>query len=278
MNSFQSIIKIFAVCLAIFIIINIFSALLFGIGILTNILNVNNKYDNNSPQASVDYQKQVETYQDVREIKIELISAKLTITTGEQLKVEIDESDTNINSRLVNDTLKIEENKPWRFWNNTSSGNIILYIPENMDLRKIKLDTGAGKINIEGIKAREIDINHGAGLLEISNSNFNEADVDGGAGRISIEASKLNNLDFEAGVGKIDINAEITGRSKIECGIGEMNIRLIGRQEDYNITAEKGIGSLKINGEEASSNITYGHGANTIKLNGGIGSIDVKFE
>lgn len=274
MNSFQSIVKIFAVCLAVFIIINIFGAIIFGVGALTSILDCRNKP---SHQETIS-ESYTETYQDVREIRIDLVASKLTIMPGEELKLEVNEADTNINSKVVNGTLKIEENRPWKFWGNTLSGNIVLYVPENIELSNLKLDTGAGKISIEGVKANELDISHGAGLLEISNSSFNETDIDGGAGRISIENSKLNNLDFEAGVGRIDIGAEITGRSKIECGVGEMNVRIMGRQEDYKITAEKGIGSLRIDGEEASSNVAYGNGVNTIKLNGGIGSININFE
>lgn len=275
MNSFQSIIKIFAVCLAVFIIINIFGAILFGAGVLTTMLGGDNIEHSHQAEISENY---TQTYSDVREIKIELVASRLTIKPGNELKVEVESSNTQVSSKVVNDTLRVVENKSWNFWRNNFSGNIIVYVPENMNLRRLKLETGAGKVNIDGIRAREADISHGAGLLEISNSTFDETDIDGGAGRISIENSKLNNLNLEAGVGKIELGAEITGKSKIECGVGEMDIRLKGRQEDYRIIAEKGIGSLRINGDEASSNTAYGNGANYINLDGGVGSINVHFE
>ncbi len=275
MSSFQSIIKVFAVCLAVFIIINIFGAIIFGLGIFTTILSGDKIEHSHQIEVSESY---TQTYSNVREIKIDLIVSRLTIKRGDELRVEVNTSKIPVSSKVINDTLKIEETRTSSFWRNNFSGNIVLYVPEDMDLRKLELETGAGKINIDGIIAKEAEISHGAGLLEISNCTFNETEIDGGAGRISIENSRLNNLKLKAGVGKVDLGAEITGRSKIECGVGEMSVRLKGMPEEYKIMAEKGIGSLRINGENASSNTTYGNGANLIKLEGGVGSINVHFE
>jgi len=43
------------------------------------------------------------------------------------------------------------------------------------------------------------------------------------------------------------------------------------------ITAEKGIGSLRINGKSYSSETTYGDGDDRIRIEGGIGAINIKF-
>ena len=74
------------------------------------------------------------------------------------------------------------------------------------------------------------------------------------------------------------MEAYVTGNSRISAGIGEINLTLIGNKEDYQITADKGIGSIKIENQECSSNTTYGSGYNKIKIDGGIGSIIVDYK
>lgn len=180
-------------------------------------------------------------------------------------------------SFVRNGELKIQEEKIWS-WNNNPAGHITLYIPEDMDLKELDIDNGAGKVEINGINARKIDLDHGAGVIEISNSKFDKADIDGGAGRIDIASSVLNNMKLNAGVGKVTIKSEITGDSTIDCGVGGVDLLLKGSKEDYKITAEKGIGNLKIEGKSISNEETYGEGRNRIKVEGGIGSIDINFE
>lgn len=272
MSNFQKVIKVLAICFAIFLIINIFGAIVFGITLFANITGRSNHEIN----ANLSGDGIVESYDNVDKIDIELVASELVIKTGNELRVETENLNNDFSSKAVNGTLKIKENKVW-FWNNNSSGKIILYIPQSMILRDLSIDTGAGTIYIDGINAEKLDIDHGAGLLEILNSDFEKVDIDGGAGRISIKSSTLNNLDLDAGVGRVDIEGKITGKSDINCGIGEMNVNIIGNEEEYTIKAEKGIGSIKINGDEQASNVTYGSGKNRIDLEGGIGSTNISF-
>lgn len=171
----------------------------------------------------------------------------------------------------------MHEEKVWS-WNNNQEGYITLYIPKNMDLKELDIDNGAGRVEMDGIFARKLDLDHGAGTIKIVNSSFDKVDIDGGAGKIEIASSVLNDMRLSAGVGKVDIDAELLGNNRIECGVGGIDLLLKGSKEDYKITTEKGIGSIKIKGESISNDHTYGDGKNTIRVEGGIGSINIDFE
>ena len=267
MNGFQKVIKAFAIGLAIFIILNIAGGVLFGLSIVTNI---------GIGEEKVVVDNFSEIYQGVKKIDIDAISSNIIIKQGNEFKVEASNLSNKFSSKLNNGVLNIKETKTW-FWENNSSGIITIYIPNEANLEELKIDSGAGKIEISDIFANNFNIDHGAGILEISNSNFNNTDIDGGAGEIKIFASNLNNVKMDAGVGKVTIEADITGNSKIECGVGELNISLLGNKEDYTIKAEKGIGSIKLDNEDKNQDTIYGTGKNIIELEGGIGSINVKF-
>lgn len=262
MNGVQKTIKILAIIFAIFLILNIFRGIMMGLYFFGNI---------ETSSSRIKEQNFSETYSQVSKIDIETVSSNIKIKSGNEFKVTATDLNNSFSSRIVNGTLKIEETKFW-FWTNGIGGEITVYIPKKIS--NLKIDSGAGKIEIADIASEYISINQGAGKLSIENSKFDSSKIQGGAGESIIKSSELNNLKLDAGVGKVELEGKITGNSKIECGIGEMNINLIGEEEEYYVTAEKGIGSIRIDGKEQT---TYGNGKNRIKLEGGIGAIKVRF-
>lgn len=267
MNGIQKTIKVFAICLAIFIIINIIGGILGFLSIITNVRIGNNK---------VVVESFSETYQNVNKIDINTISSNVIIKSGKEFKVEASNLKHNFSSKLRNGTIKIEEQKEW-FMSNSNLGIITIYIPTNTTLDELEIDSGAGRIQIQDILIDKLDLDQGAGRLEISNSTFNKTKIVGGAGEINIKSSILNDLKMSAGVGRINLEAEITGNSRIECGIGDMRIKLLGNKEDYCLTTEKGVGNIKIDDNGKVNDTIYGEGKNKLRLEGGIGNIQVNF-
>ena len=265
MTNMQKGIKIVAICLAIFLIITIFS---WGLSILSWLTNTNITGQNEKFTFE-------EVYQEIKSIEIDAIDANIKISSGTEFKVQAQGMDSNFSSKVRGQKLKIEEKSNWF---SKSSGTIFITIPTGITLKKLDIDTGAGKFEIIDIQAREFEMNHGAGILIIENSIFQKSEIDGGAGEIEIFSSQFQDLELDAGVGKIEIEAELTGTNKIECGVGELELILLGNKEDYSIHSEKGIGTITIAGEKQKNNITYGTGNQRIELEGGVGSIKVSFK
>lgn len=269
MNGFQKTIKIFAICLAIFIIVNIVGGILSFLAIVTGVRYM-------ETNDTIQVESFVGEYKNIDKIDIDSVSSNIIIKPGNEFKVEANNLKNRLSSNEMNGTLRIKEEKAW-FWNSNNQGSITIYVPIGITLNELKIDSGAGKIEIENINVDEFDLEQGAGVVEIEKSKFNKTNIDGGAGEIKIKNSTLNNLKMDAGIGKIDVEAEITGNSKIDCGIGDMRITLLGNEEDYDIRAEKGIGNIQINNKRQENDVTYGSGKNKIKLEGGVGNIEVNF-
>lgn len=160
-----------------------------------------------------------------------------------------------------------------------NSGELIIYIPEDLEFDKVKICTGAGKISIEKISTRRLSLEIGAGETQIRELEVKDkADIDGGAGKVTILSGVINDLDLDMGVGKVEINAKLIGNTDIEAGIGELKVNINAPKEDYKIKASKGIGSITIDREKISDDVVYGNGENYIKIDGGIGNIIVDFE
>lgn len=258
MTGVQKGIKIAAIVLAIFIICLIINAILALVGSFAY-------------EGDVDF---VETFTSVDDIVVDLNTINLEIRSGVEFKVEASNVTNRFNVRERNNCLYIEDDSFWLFGNN-NAGKVIVYVPLYLD--ELNIDTGAGTVVINDIRARYLELDQGAGILEINNSQFDKAEVDGGAGTIKVDNSIFTNLELDTGVGEINFNGQILGNSVIDSGIGEVNLTLAGGENLYELIIDKGIGDFKINGEDYGRS-SYGNGINKIKLNNGVGEVNVNFE
>ena len=257
MNDFHKIIKIIAILLAIFIICLIIN----GIFMFLNLF-INQDNDNNI----------VKVYENVNKLEIDLKNSNLKILKGEKFKIEASNVSDSFKVKQDNTTLKIDESSFWFFNNN--GGDVVIYIPKNID--ELSIDTDFGKVNIDNIITNELELDNGIGVVEITNSSFNNTIIDGGTGNINITNTYLNNLELNVGIGKVDINGYIYGNSKIDSGIGSVNLDLLGSETLYKLIIDSGIGNVKINDKDYNETI-YGNGTNKIDIDGGIGSINIYF-
>lgn len=265
MNTAHKIIKSLAIALAIFIITTMVVLLLSIITLLANIDFLTGK--------KVNFEQ---TYNNIEIIDIKTSHSNVYIKEGDEFKVDAKDVTSKFTSKEKNGILKINDEKNWLlFWREI--GEITIYVPKDY-LKKLDVESGAGKINIKDINIEKLEIEQGAGMLTINNIKTKNTEINGGAGKININDSTLNNLELESGVGSVNITSELTGKSLIECGIGEINITLIGEKESYTIKPEKGLGNIRIDSKNYNNNQIYGKGSNQIEIEGGIGSISIDFK
>ena len=280
MTTAQRIIKYLAIAFAIFLIINIISGILWAIFGVSFIFGLhtweNDTIREHSVITNYEYSDVDTLNREIETLNIDLNFSNLIIKKGEAFKVEGDNN--NIKCRQNDITLYIEEiNHHWFQKNN--GGELIIYIPEDLEFDKVKISTGAGKIDIERLKAKRLSLEIGAGETNIKELEVKDkAEIDGGAGKVTILSGIINDLDLDMGVGKVELNAKLTGITDIDAGIGELDININAPREDYKIRASKGIGAITIDREGISNDTIYGNGENYIKIDGGIGSIKIKFE
>ena len=271
MTTVQKVIKYLAIAFAIFLIITIISTILTTVAALSGILGLKKHIENASEEMVVTNLEN----SDITNLNIEVAFTNLTIKTGDAIKIETDNGD--INCKQENNKLEIKEKDKW--FSTHEEKNLILYLPENVELEKVKIATGAGKINIEELNTEKLSFELGAGETEIQKINVTkDCEIEGGAGKLSILSGTINDIDLDMGVGEINLTANLTGKSEINAGVGNLKIDLQGEKNSYKIQADKGIGSIKIDGKEISSGEVFGDGENLIEVDGGIGNIDIDFE
>lgn len=259
--------RIFAVFLIVSIICGIVNVCF---GVFGDIFDYHDK-DNSS--ASEQMQEFADKGEFAR-LKLDLEAIDVKIISGE--KFSYSTNNKYITASETPNGVSIIEQK--HNLNKTAKTKLTITLPENAVYSEFLLDSGAGNVEIEALRANVIDLELGAGNISINDMNVaSAADIDTGAGSFTINNGKINNLDMECGVGRVEINAELTGFCEIDCGVGELNLNIRGNADDYCINVDKGLGDVTINGQSVGDNTTVGNGFNRIKLSGGIGSISVSF-
>lgn len=273
MTTAQRVIKYLAIALAIFIILNIISMIVFGIYIFADILGLRdgNKIEQISSNKNITTSFEDS---DIQALKIDMYATNLTIKQGSSFKIET--TNKNVEYKQNRNQLEIIEKKHNWFSQNVQE-NLIIYIPTGVTFEKVDIETGAGQIEIDKLYTEKLSLEVGAGKVKIQElKTIETADIDGGAGKVEILNGTMKNLDLDMGVGECSITTKLTGNNKINAGIGKLEINLTDSKENYKIRVNKGIGSIKINGKEMTNDEIYGSGNNFIRIDGGIGTIDVK--
>lgn len=275
MSEGQKVIKYIAIAFAIFLTVNIIGGIITAFACIVGVTGIVDSVNNNSGNM-VNF---LENYTEVEEMQIECKLSNLTIKEGKEFKVEATTEENKFECKNTDGILKIREKEFGFFWNNVSDSNITVYIPENTKLANVKIETGAGKVTIEKLCTYELKLDLGAGSVKISDINVEkEARINGGVGKVEIENSVFNNLDLDCGVGQFKMTSKLIGNTDIDCGVGRLKINLMGKEEDYKISAKKGLGSFTINSKEIQNDTTYGNGENYIKIEAGVGSTVVRYK
>ena len=275
MTTAQKVIKYLATAFAVFLIITIISAILSGVYALLSALGL---IHTNKDIVTENLKVISKEVKEVTTLKIDLAYTNLDIKTGDDFKVETNNS--KITFEENNGSVKIkEENRNW-LNNNNMSSNLIIYIPEDMiAIDETKIQTGAGKINIEKLNTQSLYLELGAGDVYIENViATGETKIDGGVGKTELKSCEINNLKANLGMGEFTFSGKLTGKSEIDSGVGAINIDLIDNKNNYKIDVSKGLGNVTLDGQKLETDRVYGIGENYLDIDGGIGEIKIDFE
>lgn len=266
MTEFQRVIKYLSIGLAVFLAVSIIMGF---VGLIGGILFMNN--DN-----VLDEMREIEIAQSIEKIEIDVNAAALTLKVGENFALS-----TNLEKLTVksSDGKLVIKEKSNTWFHSTKAGDIVLTIPADATFSSVKINAGAGQIEIENLVADSIDFDFGAGEIEIESLTVKKyADIDTDAGKFTVKGGAINNLDLDLGVGKSSVRSALTGECDIDCGVGETELTVLGNKDDYRIKVSKGIGDATLDGVSVGNDQTVGNGENRLLIDGGIGSINIRFE
>lgn len=280
MSALQKVIKYGAIAFGFYLVFVILSAIISAIIAIFGIsvgIDAYKTYSSNNEAGVVAFD---ETYENVNNMNIKLDVSKLNIKTGDKFRVEVTNPTNEFYCKMEGNTLKIRDKRSgFNFLNFTDEviPEIVIYIPENQELKDIKIENGVNESYIQKLVAEEIDIETGVGKFIISDLKADVLNINGGAGEAVLERSTVNRLKLEAGVGKFVINSEIKKEAQVEAGVGQLIINLQGGKDKYKVKTSTGLGGLFVDNEKVGDDQVIGDGDSYIKVEAGVGEVRVNF-
>ncbi len=268
MTTLQKVIKYLAIALALFLCLSIIG------GIITGLAGISYLFSGTDEEVLGEMQ----TYAldgEISSLSVDLSGAELKIKSADAFSVESNHKYISVEQK--NGRISVKETKrPFAF--SPKGVAVVLNIPEGFVFDEAKIETGAGRVEIDVLSADVLSLSLGAGEVKIKNLTANSrADIDGGAGALSIDGGKLCNLELDMGVGELTLKSRLEGECELDYGVGTTNLTLMGAREDYCIRIDKGIGDARIEGASMQDGSVCGAGENRIDIDGGVGAINIFF-
>lgn len=182
--------------------------------------------------------------EDFHSLDIEFGYGTLEIKYGDVEKLQIKQKNVDKYRCYVEEgALHIEGNQKIKVNNSNYDGEITIVIPKNMVFQEVDLEVGAGKADVENLKANQVDIELGAGEVNVTGLDTKKFDAKTGAGKLYAELVEKQNdysYELECGIGQLKIgdssysglgteqNITNPGAERfadIECGVGEIIIK-----------------------------------------------------
>lgn len=221
----------------------------------------------------------------IKNLNIVLRKCELVIGESEddQIYVSVDQSGKEYcKVEPDDDTLEIIDTRSNKQVTKRTTIRLCMDIPKDYRFNKVKLDIGAGDIQVEELLTKKMNLEGGAGVFRAQSLTVSDAfDAELGVGDFYIEHAELGDTKIECGVGAMEIaDCELAGDALFRGGVGDVTIGLDAEEKDYNYHLASGLGRLTVFGKnyhafnkvkEQNNDADY-----TITLDCGAGAMCIK--
>ncbi len=161
-------------------------------------------------------------------------------------------------------------------------GEIEVYIPEGMTFNEVKVEVGAGTIELDKMNANTLEASIGAGEMIIEQMDAQMFSAKIGAGSLQTEDVSTVDAELDVSLGECIFEGSITGNLEAECDMGNLELTLNGKQEDHNYAIDCKAGNIDIEnwnaaGFMADKEIDNGVTSN-FEISCNMGNITIEFE
>lgn len=215
----------------------------------------------------------------IEKLKLDLDRSSVQIYThaGEDFRITAQNCGRYFKVKEEGDTLLLEDHRGVRKKNTLL---LEIYVPERV-LADIEMDLGATELYVEDLQAEKLELDLGAGEGRIENIKVEKAEIEAGVGEVQLKNLNASEKAFlGVGTGYLGVDRFDGGDLELECGVGNLEIRVQGKETDYDYTLSYGIGGITLNGEEysglGSEKTIHNNADKKISMDCGIGNITLE--
>lgn len=141
---------------------------------------------------------------------------------------------------------------------------ILITIPEDANIERLKINMGAGNLRTHNISL-----------------NCQKGSINVGAGNLVLGSVKGGKINMRCGMGNLSFTGKLTEKSDIDCGMGNITLDLLGNPDEYSYDLKLALGEFKLNGEKRSGICQVQNSQrkqNHISVNCGMGNVKINIK
>ena len=209
----------------------------------------------------------VQTLDAFAEIKVQVAVGDVIIRRGTEFQIEVAFEGTvldepyRIEYEVTDGTLNVVSFPRHHNDNDGDcSGHVLVTVPEDTTLEKIKISLGVGDVTL-----RELSVD--------------EAELEAGVGDLSVIDTATKEVELNTGVGDVKISGIPAATMKLTTGVGDVTARLDCTPEECGWTLTSGVGSIQVDGVTSLQSASHKAPNGSCRLTGstGVGSVSVTF-
>ena len=169
----------------------------------------------------------------------------------------------------------------WGFKQNKGA-RCVIEVPKDFTFQTFTARLGAGKFQIEEIKAQEMVLKAGAGQLELADITVEDFKLKVGAGQAACENVTSRNAVMDIAMGECRYSGRIVKNLSVDCGQGNVKITVDGAEEDHNYDLDCGMGNVLVGSMRAAgmgAQQTQDNDADSLyQVKCGMGNVTITFK
>ncbi len=292
MTGFQKFIKYAAIAFGIYLSITIVFILLGIAGTFVGISHIGNeKFEQRIEERIENGQNEIienteesntpsfsKSYENIQKLEIDLENVNLEIKKGDSFKIEGMNLSDSIQIQENGDNIKIDdEHIPSGYINENTK--LVVYMPEDQKLDEIDIEVQYASVNIEKINSTKFNLDLQNNTCKISELVADNVEMNIESADIDLSTGEVTRFQLEADLGDENVAIKVLENAEFDLEHANAEIKLIGKQEDYQIMHKKQEGRTSIAGQEISSeNETIGNGNAKITLETKYTNTNVNFD
>lgn len=244
-------------------------------------------FNRNYQIDSGDVEKDFTGNNGIRNLDIEVGGCELIMKESSDAYFHVKaERSKKFQSFVENDTLYIigtgswDNSKPWKA--TTRHCEITLYVPEDYDFEAINMELGAGSMKLGKLFAENMNLEVAAGEIDAKALVGTNLNLTAGMGQIVVDEFQAEFFNADVDMGAMSAEGSVEDTVNVECGMGSIELKIDGKETEFNYDIECGMGSLKMgrhdySGMAREKRIDNG-AAKNIVAECGMGEIKIDFE
>lgn len=157
------------------------------------------------------------------------------------------------------------------YWGTPKIPDTVIKLPKDV-VFDVKLDIGAGTVNLADGKFGKVDLDMSAGTLKCGGIDCSSLKLKISAGTLSADAVSCRSLDMHMSAGTAKIDKLTCADTKAKVSAGTVKIGYTGDRSEYRIFTDVSAGSCNVSSQDGTTDktIDIDVSAGTVKLDFGV--------